>query len=742
MVFLWLLFFITIAMHPLVGRLLEQEDEEEKSTLFATEFTLTLLDEAVVQENATVFLDAIRPDTLSLEMVRCWKQEQDLPTWNTPHASMLSVNGKIPVVHGEKYCLSEALKAIDPETPIALNDLLLVPTTQDLYMHEQVICGRIVATGDESVFGFAGDLLEKFYSVSSATTAFSLASIQHEPAERLSTTPLVLRTNLIEFSKSLGPHHPGCVICGETGAGKTHSATILANIKKIQKGSRTVYLDCRALSRAADVRMRHILTHINELLDGPPGTASSQPVTLIVDNIDVFAAHTGTQTSPYGSAQAAVDVEDGVLDQSKLILDTVGAKITSMCESFDSMFIIITCTTMANLDQFCKDCDLWGSVYTIAPLNIIERSLVFRSSLARSDVACPDHLVPRFEKLTIGYRCRDFDKLALRLRNICNAAPSPTEIEEELHRFVPICRIGVSISLTTDVIKLDDLGALSEAKRLLHETVIRPSRYRRIYDAAKIRLPRGILLYGYPGSGKTALATAVANEGGFSLIVCHGPELLDKYIGASESKVRELFQRAAAAAPSILFFDEFDALAPRRGSDHSGVTDRIVNQLLTFLDGVSDTTRTNEGTVYIVAATSRPDKIDPALLRPGRLEKHIFCGMVDDNAERQDLIEKLGVKYPLDDELANAVAYGDLLSKVRLPAAGLSGADVDAIFAAAHTAAIHEAVNRQAVNGTNPVVTITMDHFRTACDDAIHSIPAAELLRLQSIYSTFSKENY
>jgi peroxin-1 len=118
------------------------------------------------------------------------------------------------------------------------------------------------------------------------------------------------------------------------------------------------------------------------------------------------------------------------------------------------------------------------------------------------------------------------------------------------------------------------------------------------------------LFFGPPGCGKSALVPALAKECNFPLIACKGPEVLDKYIGASEAKVRELFSRASAVAPSILFLDELDALAPRRGSDNTGVTDRVVNQLLTFLDGVEDA---STGTVYVIGATFRPDKVDPAL---------------------------------------------------------------------------------------------------------------------------------
>ena len=148
-----------------------------------------------------------------------------------------------------------------------------------------------------------------------------------------------------------------------------------------------------------------------------------------------------------------------------------------------------------------------------------------------------------------------------------------------------------------------------------------------------------LLLYGFPGCGKTLLASAVAKECGLNFISVKGPELLNKYIGASEQSVRELFERASAAKPCVLFFDEFDSIAPKRyvifhqfmnrlltaphrGHDSTGVTDRVVNQMLTQMDGAEGL----EG-VYVLAATSRPDLIDSALLRPGRLDKALLCNM-------------------------------------------------------------------------------------------------------------------
>lgn len=139
-----------------------------------------------------------------------------------------------------------------------------------------------------------------------------------------------------------------------------------------------------------------------------------------------------------------------------------------------------------------------------------------------------------------------------------------------------------------------------------------------------MRIQSGLLLYGPPGTGKTVLAAAAAKQCGLRLISVKGPELLSKYIGASEQSVRDVFEKAQSAKPCILFFDEFDSLAPRRGHDSTGVTDRVVNQILTQLDGVESLNG-----VCVLAATSKPELLDPALLRPGRLDKQIFCPLPD-----------------------------------------------------------------------------------------------------------------
>ncbi|XP_013908117.1 PREDICTED: peroxisome biogenesis factor 1 [Thamnophis sirtalis] len=203
--------------------------------------------------------------------------------------------------------------------------------------------------------------------------------------------------------------------------------------------------------------------------------------------------------------------------------------------------------------------------------------------------------------------------------------------------------------------------------------------YPELFANLPIRQRTGILLYGAPGTGKTLLAGVVAQESGMNFISIKGPELLSKYIGASEQAVRNIFIRAQAAKPCILFFDEFDSLAPRRGHDNTGVTDRVVNQLLTQLDGV-------EGLkgVYILAATSRPDLIDPALLRPGRLDKCLYCPPPD-QASRYEILKALSHSLPL----AHDVDFQYLAAKTE----HFTGADLKALLYNAQLEAVHANLN-------------------------------------------------
>src|SRR5947208_7092007 len=223
----------------------------------------------------------------------------------------------------------------------------------------------------------------------------------------------------------------------------------------------------------------------------------------------------------------------------------------------------------------------------------------------------------------------------------------------------------------------NDIGGLEKTKAMLTEGVEWPLRFPEIYANAKVEAPRGVLLSGPPGSGKTLIARALANQCEANFISIKGPELLSKWVGESEKGIREVFRRAKQAAPCIVFFDELDALAPRRGGGNDGhVGDRVIAQLLTEMDGIEGRTG-----VIVVAATNRPELIDPALLRPGRFDLIVELRYPDE-AERRAIF----AVHLRDRPIAPDITIEEL---ARL-APGRSGADTEAICRRAALLALRE----------------------------------------------------
>ncbi|TGJ85895.1 hypothetical protein E0Z10_g2885 [Xylaria hypoxylon] len=257
-----------------------------------------------------------------------------------------------------------------------------------------------------------------------------------------------------------------------------------------------------------------------------------------------------------------------------------------------------------------------------------------------------------------------------------------TDFDTALKGFTPASLRNVTLQTSTTT--FDSIGGLKETRQILLETLQYPTKYAPIFAQCPLRLRSGLLLYGYPGCGKTLLASAVAGECGLNFISVKGPEILNKYIGASEKSVRDLFERASAAKPCVLFFDEFDSIAPKRGHDSTGVTDRVVNQLLTQMDGAEGLSG-----VYVLAATSRPDLIDPALLRPGRLDKSLLCDFPS-LEDRIDILQALGKKVKLNEEILSSE---DRLTELGKRTEGFTGADLQALMSNAQLEAIHDVLN-------------------------------------------------
>ncbi|RFZ61438.1 ATPase [Mycobacterium liflandii] len=273
---------------------------------------------------------------------------------------------------------------------------------------------------------------------------------------------------------------------------------------------------------------------------------------------------------------------------------------------------------------------------------------------------------------------------ALRAASRASTDGQPPELNQEdllgaLTVIRPLSR-SASSEVAVGSITLDDVGDMAQAKQALTEAVLWPLQHPDTFARLGVEPPRGVLLYGPPGCGKTFVVRALASTGQLSVHAVKGSELMDKWVGSSEKAVRELFRRARDSAPSLVFLDEVDALAPRRGqSFDSGVGDRVVAALLTELDGIEPLRD-----VVVLGATNRPDLIDPALLRPGRLERLVFVEPPDAEA-RLEILRTAGKSIPLSADVD--------LDEVAAGLDGYSAADCVALLREAALTAMRRSID-------------------------------------------------
>ncbi|PWW74049.1 AAA-domain-containing protein, partial [Tuber magnatum] len=252
-----------------------------------------------------------------------------------------------------------------------------------------------------------------------------------------------------------------------------------------------------------------------------------------------------------------------------------------------------------------------------------------------------------------------------------------------------------------------DIGALESLKVEMRMAVVQPIKTPELYESVGITAPAGVLLWGPPGCGKTLLAKAVANESRANFISIQGPELLNKYVGESERAVRQVFSRARASIPCVIFFDELDALAPRRSDSLSESSHRVVNTLLTELDGLND----RKG-IYVIGTTNRPNAIDPAILRPGRFDNPFFVDLPN-TEERVEILKTLTKKTPLSDVDLGAVAEDNRCKN-------FSGADLAALVRKAAILALRRscftdvAEVEEGKNASGSQVIVTAEDFEKA----------------------------
>lgn len=538
----------------------------------------------------------------------------------------------IPVTEGDRVAINTSY-ADDPE-----HDHLIEVGIESVEPSPAALIGSgtVVATQAEYDAATADGEPEATQERTAPTTAEALLAGLEVELDTMSGW-LALLTSPGNLPKTWGlPNVAGVLLEGPTGVGKAElvaAAAEAAGAKLEEIGLNLVFKPERLLDRLE------------------PAVKNAEPPTVIyLDHLEAVAGPDGM----FRSQVAAI---------LRWFLDAVSER--------PGVATVLGVSSRESLDDSITESPLLPRSLSIPPPDLKRRRMLFEAAFAK---------VPTADDI-------DYDQLAAKSAGFSGADVMAAVV----HASAKVVRNGGDVTTAIGIEAIGEttpsLGSVSlgempsygfkkvanldEVKQRLTEAVIWPIQDPGRFNQMGIDPPRGILLYGPPGTGKTYVTRALAHEAGAAFFAVKGAELLDKFVGESERGVRELFHRARAAAPSIIFFDEFDALAPVRGNSSNNVTDSVVAALLTEIDGVSDL-----GDVVIVAATNRKDLIDPALLRGGRLETHILLDLPVKES-RMALLNISDVPLADDvdlDRLAEAtegLSFADLTSLLREAALGV-----------------------------------------------------------------------
>ncbi|XP_044496764.1 peroxisome biogenesis protein 1 isoform X2 [Mangifera indica] len=528
-------------------------------------------------------------------------------------------------------------------------------------------------------------------------------------------------------------HHlplPGHVlIYGPPGSGKTILASTVAKSLEEHEGflAHIVFICCSKLALEKGSAIHQALSDfISEALDHAPSV-------VIFDDLDSIISSSSNSDGSQSST-SVIALTKFLAD----IMDEYGEKRNSSC-GIGPIAFVASSQSLENIPQSLTSSGRFDFHVQLPTPAASERKAILEHEIQRRCLQCSDEILLDVASKCDGYDAYDLDILVDRAVHaaVGRFLPSnsggekntnPILVRDDftlaMHDFLPVAMRDISKpSPEGGRSGWDDVGGFIDIRNAIKEMIELPSKFPNIFAKAPLRLRSNVLLYGPPGCGKTHIVGAAAAACSLRFISVKGPELLNKYIGASEQAVRDIFSKAAAAAPCLLFFDEFDSIAPKRGHDNTGVTDRVVNQFLTELDGVEVLTG-----VFVFAATSRPDLLDAALLRPGRLDRLLFCDFPSPQ-ERLDILKVLSRKLPLANDVdLDAIAH---------MTEGFSGADLQALLSDAQLAVVHELLdNRDSISpGKKPVITDAL--LKSIAAKARPSVSEAEKDRLYSIYSQF-----
>jgi len=448
----------------------------------------------------------------------------------------------------------------------------------------------------------------------------------------LMTGWLSLLTSVEDLPSAWGlPQVAGILLQGPPGCGQA---------ELVSRAAETTRARVHEVDLDLVFKPERLLDHLEKAVK-----TTSPPTVIFVNRLEAVAGEEGL--SPFRTQVAAI---------LRWFLDAVAEK--------PGIAAVLGVASVARLDSTITSSPLLPRTLSIPPPDLDRRSLLFEAALAK--VPTDDIDYGRLAARSAGFSGADIVAAVVHASTsvAMSRAPLTTEaVVAAVEETTP--SLGSASLGEIPSYGFERVAGLEDVKQRLTEAVIWPMTQPERFAQLGIEPPRGILLHGPPGTGKTFVVRALAHEAGAAFFPVKGAELLDKFVGESERGVREVFARARAAAPSILFFDEFDALAPVRGSSTSSVTDSVVAALLTEIDGVH-----GRGDVVVVAASNRRDLIDPALLRSGRFEVHIELGLPE-QAARRALLDIVDVPFgpTVDlDELAkrtDGMSFADVTGLLR-----------------------------------------------------------------------------